>query len=248
MAVEWTDDAIVLSARPHGESAAVVSLLTEYHGRHAGLLRLRKGNQAGVQAGNAVSASWRARLSDQLGNYTLEPQRSYAAEWLDEPVKLAALQAACAVAEAAMPEREVHAAVYRGFCVLAEALAGPHWPAIYIRWELGLLAELGYGLDLTRCAATGANDQLAYVSPRTGRAVSLSAGEPYRDRLLKLPGFMIGQGDDSDAAIADGLALTGYFIERVALGAMHKPMPPARLRFVERLTGSAATGGVSSVP
>lgn len=217
----------------------MLTVLGEAQGRHAGLLRGSRKHAGLAQPGNAVAATWRARLTDQLGSFSIESERSFAAAWLDDPLRLAALTAACAVASAALPEREPHPAVFHGLWALAEALETPHWPAIYVRWEIGLLAELGYGLELGVCAATGRNDQLGYVSPRTGRAVCLSAGEPYKDRLLPLPGFLIGQGDDTPEAVRQGLQLTGYFIERVALGVAHKPMPAARLRLAERLSGAS---------
>ncbi len=153
---------------------------------------------------------------------------------LDDPARLAALSAAAAVSDSALPEREPHAACYEGFLALLEALSGAHWAEVYVRWELALLAELGFGLDLSACAAGGANDQLAYVSPRTGRAVSLAAGEPYRERLLRLPGFLSGRGGGGPEEVAQGLALTGFFLERHVFAAHHRGLPAARRRLAER--------------
>ena len=189
--MEWTDEAIVLSARPHGEAAVVATLLTRSHGRHSGLVQGgRSSKQRGnLQPGNRVSARWRARLADHLGTFTVEPVHNTSAGMLDDPVRLACLVSACAVTEVALPDREPHEPVFHGLAALLEALETPLWAPAYVRWELGLLQELGFGLDLGTCAATGANDALAFVSPRTGRAVSLSAGEPYRDKLLTAAGL-----------------------------------------------------------
>lgn len=246
--MEWSDHGVILSARRHGEGSLIVQLLTERHGRHAGLVRGGTGKRArGVYLpGNTVSATWRARLADHLGNYSCELLGSRAAALLDDPVKLAGLSSLCAVAELALPEREAHPAVYRGFMIVLDAFEVGDWHAPYVRWELGLLAELGYGLDLDRCAATGRNDALAYVSPRSGRAVSLSAGEPYRDRLLPLPPFLIGATTASAADVQAGLRLTGYFLETRLFGPEGRALPAARQRLVDRLGAPAgATAPIS---
>ncbi|MEE8189291.1 MAG: DNA repair protein RecO [Kiloniellales bacterium] len=234
--MHWSDEGIVLSARPHGENAAVVHLLTRGQGRHAGLVRGAQGRRArGVyQPGNLVAAQWSGRLAEHLGSYTCELVESYAARVLDDAGPLAALIAAAAVSERALPEREPHAACFEGFLALLDALTGDHWAEAYVRWELALLAELGFGLDLSACAGGGANDQLAYVSPRTGRAVSLAAGEPYRERLLRLPGFLVGRGGGGPEEVAQGLELTGFFLERHVFAPHHQTIPAARRRLAER--------------
>jgi len=236
--MDWTDHGIVLASRRHGETSAIATLLTRDHGRHAGLVRGGSGKRmrAVLQPGNTVAAHWRARLAEHLGTYTLELERAEAAALLDDPTRLAGLSAACALVETALPEREPHAGLYAGFVDLLAALASDGWPTAYVRWELALLAELGFGLDLTRCAATGRNDQLAFVSPKTGRAVSISAGEPYKDVLLPLPAFLVSDAIAGEpAAVADGLKLTGYFLERHVYGHLHRGLPPARDRLVQRL-------------
>lgn len=245
--MHWSDEGIVLSARKHGEHALIVHLLTREHGRHAGLVRGGTGRRArGVyEPGNRVTAEWRARLADHLGTYRCELARSGAAGLLEDPLRLAALSSACAVAESALPERERHIAVYEAFLALLDALAAPEdagetpgrWAEAYVRWELGLLAELGFGLDLSRCAATGRNDNLAWVSPRSGRAVSLSAGEPWRDRLLALPAFLLQRTAPAKGDIAAGLSLTGFFLDRHIFAAHNRAMPRARSRFAERAAG-----------
>lgn len=238
--MEWTDDALVLSARPHGETAAVVALLTREHGRHLGLVPggASARRRASLEPGTAVRAKWRARLADHLGTWTLEAVRQTGALLLDDRARLAALVSACAVLEAVLPERLPMPAVHAGTEALFESLDGPAWAATYVRWELGVLAELGFGLDLTACAATGAVDDLAFVSPRSGRAVSRTGAAGFEDRLLPLPGFLLGAGPDDPAAIRDGLRLTGHFLERQTGAAL----PPARVRFTERFHSGPAFG------
>jgi DNA repair protein RecO (recombination protein O) len=246
--MQWTDDGIVLSARRHGETAAILVLLTHEHGRHAGLVLGATGKRLrGVlQPGNQVGATWRARLAEHLGTYTLEPAGGVAADLLDDGDRLAGLASACAVADLALPEREPHPRVHAGLAALLTAMADPAlgdaWIAAYVRWELGLLADLGYGLDLTSCAVTGSGDDLVWVSPRTGRAVSRTAGEPYRDRLLALPPFLTGRGGGEVPDLVAGLALTGHFLVRHVLNAHGQEEPPARHRFVGRLGGLDPAG------
>lgn len=245
--MDWSEDGIVVAARKHGESSALVQLLTRGHGRHAGLVRGGAGSRArGVyQPGNLVAARWRARLPEHLGVFTCELERSTAAAFLDDPLRLAGLSAACAIASSALPERHPYPALYDATLALIEAIADePEWAAVYVRWELGLLDELGFGLDLSACAATGANDDLAYVSPKTGRAVSRAAGEPYRDRLLALPGFLVGTGEAGAGDVAAGLRLTGDFIDRHLFAPHERKLPAARERFVERFARTTTTSGV----
>ncbi len=244
--MDWTEDGIVLAARKHGEASAVVQLFTRGHGRHAGLVRGGAGSRArGVyQAGNLVAARWRARLAEHLGSFTCELVRSHAAGILDDPLRLAGLASACAVAEATLPERHPYPALYDATFALIEAIVDADgWATDYVRWEIGLLGELGFGLDLARCAATGGTDDLVYVSPKTGRAVSRAAGEPYRDRLLVLPGFLIGAGAVDGAAVVAGLRLAGRFLDDHVFGPDGRAMPPARERFVDRIARMTTTSG-----
>jgi DNA repair protein RecO (recombination protein O) len=248
--MDWTDQGIVLSARKHGESAAIVQLLTHAHGRHAGLVHGGAGSKGrGVlQLGNRLEVAWRARLAEHLGTYTCEQLHSGAATLLDDPLRLAALASVCALAEAALPEREPHPAVYQAMVALIAAFESTDrvagWGRAAIAWEMGLLTELGFGLDLSSCAATGHNDDLIYVSPRTGRAVSRHAGEIYKERLLKLPGFLAGPGAvPTDSDILEGLDLTGHFLERHVFAALHRETPPARTHFLERLRRALRKNG-----
>lgn len=234
--MDWTDEGIVLAARKHGETAAIVSLLTREHGRHLGLVRGGAGKRARsvLQPGNRVQARWRARLADHLGTYTLELEAASGAAFLDDRLKLAGLTAALAVAETSLPEREPHQAVHAGLMDLLAKLAGDAWPAVYVRWEIALLTDLGYGLDLSRCAATGEAKDLVYVSPKTGRAVSRAAGKPYGDRLFPLPGFLITGGNGfAPSDVADGLKLTRHFLEQHVYSHRDRGLPPARLRLEE---------------
>ena len=234
--MDWTDEGIVLTARKHGETSAVVSLLTRDHGRHPGLVRGGAGKRARstLQPGNRVQARWRARLADHLGTYTLELEAASGAAFLDDRHKLAGLTAALSVAETSLPEREPHQAVHEGLTNLLTQLAGDAWPAVYVRWEVALLTDLGYGLDLSRCAATGEDKDLIYVSPKTGRAVSRAAGKPYCDRLLPLPGFLMPGGDDfAPSDVANGLRLTRHFLEQHVYSHRDRGLPPARLRLEE---------------
>lgn len=250
--MEWQDAGIVLTARPHGDSALIVTVLTEGHGRHAGLVRPGR-NRAALQPGTHVRAVWKARLADHLGTWSLEPGYVPAGRVMAEPDRLAALASACALCEETLPERAPQPELYAALATLTELLTETVWAAAYIRWEIGLLETLGFALDLTRCAATGRTDDLVYVSPRTGRAVSREAGTPYAHRLLPLPGFLIGSGSLEAADVADGLTLTGFFLERYLLGQGHKPLPQARRRLASlaaRQAGrdDAATGTAAAQP
>lgn len=234
--IEWSDDALVLAARRHGETSAVLQLLTREHGRHAGLLRgaFSQRHRGLLEPGNHVRAKWQARLADHLGTYSCELTAAYSARLLDDPDRLAALSAAAALCEEALPEREAHPLCYDAFLALIEALEGPHWAETYVRWELGILGELGFGLDLANCAAGGDNNELAYVSPRSGRAVSLAVAKPYRERLLALPSFLAGGGGGGKTEVALGLRLTGYFFERHIFHPRERQLPAARRRLQER--------------
>jgi len=242
MAVSWEDEGIVLSVRKFAEHDAIVSVLTEKQGRHVGLVKGGSGKtkRAALQAGNVVKAWWRARLEDQLGHYTVEPIHNFAAGVLSDPRALAGLASLCAMAEAALPEREAHAEVFRLAMSLLANLGAPGWEAAYVRWELCLLRDMGYGLDLGSCAATGVTDELTYVSPRSGRAVSTSAAAPYRDRLLALPPFLADDAQPPTAVdLVAGLKLTAHFFDVHVFAPHHRDIPAARARFAERLQADA---------
>jgi len=237
--MRWSDEAIVLATRRHGEGALLVHLLTLGHGRHAGLVRGGQRPKARVayQIGNRLLVTWSARLAEHLGTVQAELAHGYAAAVLAAPVRLACLAAAAALADAALPERAPHPRVYAALVALLEALAADQgWATAYVALEMELLAELGFGLDLTRCAATGETEGLIYVSPNSGRAVSEAAGTPYRDRLLALPPFLCGDGvAPAPGEVMDALALTGFFLARRVVEPHGHILPAARARFVKAL-------------
>jgi DNA repair protein RecO (recombination protein O) len=239
--MEWTDEGIVLAARKHGESGLVVQVLTRAHGRHAGLVRGGQGAKlrAVYQTGNRVDITWKARLAEHLGAMTGELRRGHAARFIDDAARLACLAAAAALALAALPEREPHAKAYDGLAALLDALDADHgWAVGYVEWELMLLAELGFGLDLSRCAATGESDDLIFVSPKSGHAVSAKAGEPYRDKLLRLPPFLLPHPDAVTPPaqdVIDGLALTEFFLDHRVFAPHERKLPAARSRFIDLL-------------
>lgn len=242
--MNWSDEAIVLSVRPHGETAAVVELFTRTHGRHLGLVhggRSRKQRPV-LQIGNHVDASWKGRIAEQLGHVTLELRTSYAGAAMDSAAALAGLASLAALLRY-LPERDPHPSLYEVTLFVLGFMDDPSvWPALMVRWELALLGELGFGLDLAACAATGSNDALIYVSPKSGRAVSASAGEPYRDKLLTLPGFLLkgARAGVTSADLAAGLRLTRYFLESRLIVPRNATLPEARVRLETLLTADAA--------
>ena len=237
--MDFEDDAFVLSARGHGETGAIVELLTEHHGKYAAHIAggASRRIKPFLQAGAKVAVSYRARTSDQLGSATLEPIGEGPAALFDVPLALAGIAAAAAVAAGALPEREPHPGAFLALEALTSALLMPEiWPAVYVRYEAGLLQDLGFGLDLTKCASTGSTDDLTHVSPRTGRAVSRAAGQPYADKLLKLPPFMLGaQAGLGEGDVKAGLDLTGRFLETFVFHPFNKPLPPARVWMLDKL-------------
>lgn len=214
--MEWRDEGVILSVRRHGETSAIAELLSARHGRAMGLVRGGRSKQQRpvLQAGNVVQCVWRARLEEQLGTFALEPLDLRAGAIMEEPFRLAGLATLTGLAQL-LPEREPHPRVYEALRVVLDAIDHDDvWPALLVRWELGLLDELGFGLDLSKCAATGTRENLTYVSPRSGKAVSASAGEPFRDRLFRLPPFLTGAGEASPRDVIDGLKLAAYFLNR----------------------------------
>ena len=238
--MDWRDEGILLAVRGHGESSAIIETLTREHGRHAGLVRGGKGAKLApvLQPGTQLALEWRARLAEHLGHFRIEPVRSRAAAIMADRAALAALNAIGALLVALLPEREPNRPVYDLTVALADALAAGtwDWPARYAHWELALLTALGFGLDLGACGATGVTEDLVYVSPRTGRAVSHEAGGAWADKLLPLPGFLIGHGAPTIGAVREALRLTGFFLEHRACPALGRDaLPEARERLVRLL-------------
>ena len=239
--MQWDDEALILSVRPHGETAAIVEVLTRAHGRYLGLVhgaRSRR-NRPVLQIGNQVDVTWKARLAEHLGHMAVELRHGYAAEVMGDRLALAGLSALTAMARL-LPERDPHPNLYEVSMFVMGFLSDTSvWPALYVRWELALLEELGFALDLAECAATGAREELVYVSPRTGRAVSRDAGQPYAERMLPLPPFLLGNrraGAIEEGDELRGLELTGHFIERRVLQPRELTFPEARRELVRRLT------------
>jgi DNA repair protein RecO (recombination protein O) len=237
--MEFHEDAFVLSARAHGDTGVVVDLLTETHGRHAAYVAggASRRMKPFLQAGARVIADYRARTADHLGSARLEPVGEGPSALFDDGLALTGLTAAAAVAQGALPEREPHPGAFLAFEALMSAFQVPSvWPAIFVRFESGLLEDLGFGLDLSRCAVTGSMDDLVWVSPRTGRAVSSDAGAPYADKLLKLPPFMLGaQAGLRDGDVRAGLDLTGHFLEQFVFHPQNRPLPEARVWMIDKL-------------
>ncbi len=240
--MEWSAPGIIVAAAPYGEGDALASIFSEEYGVYRGLARggLARARASTWQVGNLVEARWIARLSDQLGSFTAELVHPAAALAMQDPLSLAILQSACAVAEGALPEREPHARIFGGLLHLIAHLQ-PGYASLeaYLHWELELLGELGFGLDLATCAVTGAKDGLAFVSPRTGRAVSTEAAGLWRQRLMPLPAFLISDAAADEASLCDALRLTGHFLSRDAFGTRHKPLPAARLMLYDRAVSLA---------
>ena len=237
----WTDQGIVLSARAHGEGGAVVALLTENNGRHAGYVHgaQSKNKRAMIEPGSQVKAEWSARSIDSLGTFALEPEGGLPIGVLDDSLKLGAMLSACSICDAALPEREGHAGLYHGLVQLMEALEGDYWAVSYVMWEISLLKELGFRLELDKCAAKGDPDTLTYVSPKSGRAVSEVEAKPYKDKLLLLPNFLRPEGTRSECAgdakdVALGLKLSGHFLEHWVFAHHTKGVPESRIMFQER--------------
>ncbi|MBV9813033.1 MAG: DNA repair protein RecO [Acetobacteraceae bacterium] len=241
--MEWEAPAVLLDVRPFGEGDGIATVLTAEHGAYRGLARgaQSRSRAATWQRGNLVQARWVARIADQLGSLTAELVHPSAALALDDAWSLAILSAACAVAEGALGEREPHPLAFDGLVrVLAQLPQGMSVLADLVRWEAALLGELGYGLDFGCCAVTGATNDLRYVSPRTGRAVSQAGAGSYQARLLPLPDFLLGDGAGAPTAWRDGLRLTGHFLARDAFGLQHRPLPPARIALYHRVCDLAA--------
>jgi DNA repair protein RecO (recombination protein O) len=241
--MEWTEQGIVLNVRTHGEASAIAEVLSDRRGRWSGLVRggRSRAMRPVLQPGNVVMARWRARTEDHLGSFTLEPVALRAGALIDDPLRLAGLTSLMALLKL-LPEREPHPRIHDALLITLDALGDDGiWPAVLVRFELGLLDELGYGLDLACCAVTGTTEELIYVSPKTGRAVSRAAGEPWKDRLLPLPGFLRGDRDaaPTPADIRDGLRLSGYFLDRFLLQPRGLALPDSRARILAHLEAAA---------
>jgi DNA repair protein RecO (recombination protein O) len=235
--MDWRDHGILLTTRRHGESSAIIDVFTQSHGRHAGVVRGGASRKIApvLQPGAQLDVEWRARLEDHLGSYRVEPLRSRAVA-LSGRLTLAGLNTVTALLAFCLPEREPHAGLYQRTEQLLDLLGQNEiWPLAYLHWEMDLLEEMGFGMDLTSCAATGQTTDLIYVSPKSGRAVSKQGAGEWADRMLPLPECLRKQGTASDEDIAQGFRTTGYFLmHRLAPALGSKPLPEARARYVDR--------------
>ncbi len=252
--MQWQDDGFIIGARRHGETSVILDVMTRGHGRHSGLVRGGAGRrmQPLLQPGNAVEVTWNARLDEHLGFYAVEATGLRAAVLMEAPASLHGLNHLAGLLRL-LPEREPHPTLF----AVAERLLGrldqpARAPALLAGFEARLLADLGFGLDLTECAATGSRTDLAYVSPKSGRAVSRGAGRAYRDRLLALPPFLLADAEHDDASdgedVADeacehvgeddlrnAFALTGFFLARDVYAPRGLPLPDARSAYLARV-------------
>jgi DNA repair protein RecO (recombination protein O) len=232
--MQWTDEGIVIGVKRHGEASAILELMTREHGRHLGLVRGGSGSRMKpiLQTGNSVSADWRARLDEHLGNYTVEALRQRASNFFASPHAIYGVTHLATLMRL-LPERDPHAGLYAVFEAILDHLEDPAAAPQVARFELQLLSELGFGLDLEQCASTGVSADLIYVSPKSGRAVSRSAGEPWANKMLRLPAFLRDRdAAPADGDLADGFALTGFFLARYALGPRGLPLPDARTHYI----------------
>lgn len=238
--INWEDEAIILKVTAFGENAAVVNIFTEKNGKYAGLVRGAKAQamRSLLQIGNKVKATWRARLSEHLGTFKLEPIKSMATNFFDDPLKLLGLTSAVAIIDQALPDREPAQEIWQGLLALLETITDYDeyiWLAAYIRWEIGFLGETGFKLGLDKCVVTGDVEDLSFVSPKSGCAVSDGAGGQYRDKLLPLPSFLTSKGFKEPKEFSEGLQLTEYFFQRHVFGVYNKPIPSPRQRLFERV-------------
>lgn len=245
--MDWRDTGILLSSRRHGENAMIIDVFTPERGRHAGVVRGGASRKIApiLQPGAQLDLVWRARLEEHIGSFTVELQRSRAAIAMGDRLSLAGLNAVLALLAFSLPEREPHDSLYARTQNLLDLLDQTDlWPLAYMHWETALLHDLGYTLDLTTCAVTGTTDNLIYISPKSGRAVSAQGAGDWADRLLPLPDALKGEGTQSDEEILKALATTGYFLEnKLAAAQIGKPLPVARARFLDALQRRAAHSG-----
>lgn len=235
--MEWRDEGILLNTRKHGETAVIIEVFTPSRGRHVGVVLGGASRKTApvLQPGAQLDVVWRARLEDHIGRFQVEPLRSRAAAALADRLSLAGLNSVTALLAYCLPEREAHRTLYLETERLLDLLGETEvWPLAYLRWEMRLLDEMGYALALDACAVTGGKDDLIYVSPKSGRAVSKRAAGEWADRLLPLPAVLRGEGQAPDEEIAEAFVTTGYFLsEHLARDLGHRPLPEARARFVE---------------
>ncbi len=243
--MEWRADGILLGVRRHGEHAAILDLFTADLGRHMGVVRGGASRKMAplLQPGAQLDATWRARLDAHLGAYSVELIRGRAADAMGDRLALAGLSAVCAMLSFALPERHAYPALYARSLAVLDGLGADRWAEAYLTWELAVLEETGFGLDLSACAVTGVTQDLMFVSPRSGRAVSQVGAGAWADRLLPLPGALRGVPSGDLAEVVAGLRTTGHFLaDHLAPSLGNKPLPPARQRLVDLIAARADQG------
>ena len=241
--MEWHDVGVILSTKKYGEYDAILDVLTREHGRHSGIVKggLGRRQRGNIQVGNEVNVTWRGRLETHLGTYAVELRNARSVAFLYNPAKLAALSSSCSILSVAIAENEAHEVLLDGLLAFLDTMEVAEdeiieWGPLLIKWELGLLTELGFGLDFEACAATGVTHDLVYVSPKSGRAVSRDAGTPYKDKMLKLPQFLLKGGNGATMEdVINGLNLTAFFMERHMLAPFGKKLPQARTMLMDHI-------------
>ncbi|MEL6959378.1 MAG: DNA repair protein RecO [Pseudomonadota bacterium] len=241
--MEWRDQGALLRVRGHGESSAIIEVFTQDHGKAAGIVRGGASRKIAptLQPGAQLDVVWKARLEDHLGTFTVEPVRSRAALVMSDRMALAGLNAVTALLSFVLPERDPQREIYAQSIPLLDLLGQSEvWPLAYLKWEIALLEALGFGLDLSCCAVTGTTEDLVFVSPRSGRAVSREGAGEWATKLLPLPPVMLGQGDAPLSEIVDALQTTGHFLSaHVAASLGDRPIPEARMRLIDVLRKQA---------
>ncbi len=228
---QFLDQAIIISVRAHGESGAVIHVLTEDHGKCGGYVNGAQASsrlRSTLQPGNIVNVDWQSKSEGQLGRFDVELEQDISASLFSDAKSLLAVQSACALIDMFLPDREKQDALFHGTCALMNIMKTDQWPAVYITWEMAFLKEMGYGIDISKCAVSGVEGGLTHVSPKSGRAVCAAEAEPYKDKLLEIPSFM-REGELSDDDITKGLKLTGYFLmHRLLQHSSYHALPDAR--------------------
>ena len=237
--IEWRDEGALIRVRKHGESSAIIEVFTPSRGLTAGIVRGGTSRKIAptLQPGAQLDVTWKARLEDHLGSFTVEPIRSRTAQVMQDRLALAGLNAVTGLLSFLLPDREAHAQLYARTIQLLDLLGqNDVWPLAYLQWEIALLDEMGFGMDLSACAVSGLNDDLFYVSPRTGRAVSRLAAGEWADRLLPLPHVLLGKGDADLNEIVLALRTTGHFLNNHLVKSLgNLPIPEARQRLIDAM-------------
>ena len=242
--MRWRDQAMLVTARKHGENKAILEVFSSRNGLHSGILPGGTSRKLApfLQPGAQLDVEWKARLDEHMGTFRVEPVRSRAPALLADQIALAALSSACSLISRTLPEREPNPVLYGATTSMLDGIrADRDWLAAYLKWELNLLKEIGFALDFSTCAATGSTEDLRYVSPRTGRAVSAVGAGQWVDRLLPLPLCFRDGVFRSYSEIGDGLRTTGHFFEKCLCSRKHGPaVPAARTRFASAIEEAAA--------